>query len=474
MSTYPKTAEQEPAPAPLQYRPRRRALTIGLALAFATGASSSDVIARENGPESFLPATPRDFIPVSNCNDSGPGSLREAMTTAMDGDFVDAQALICSTITLTTGQINVGASSVTLAGPGAGALTIANGGDIKYYGRIFSHRGTGTLVVAGVTLADGVAAGSVNAPDALGGCIYSDGTVLLSNSVVKNCSAFAGHDANGNPGAAGGGGIFAHTVLLTGSTVSGCSVSSVLAFANGGGGILATDVFRVYSSELRDNHETGTKYGGGGAFVGGLLAISGPPYTSIVDSTIAGNTAANGGGLSLAGNVWIRNSTISGNMAAQYGGGLVAGHACDGLWLRISNSTITDNRSDAAGEGGVHLEGCPDLQSTLIAGNVPNDVVGPAQISGANNFVGFSTPVTPALPPGTIVGADPRLGPLANNGGPTRTHALLVGSAAIDRGNNAAGIGYDQRGSGHPRTVGAAPDIGAYEFQDRIFQDGFD
>jgi len=68
------------------------------------------------------------------------------------------------------------------------------------------------------------------------------------------------------------------------------------------------------------------------------------------------------------------------------------------------------------------------------------------------------------------------LGPLQNNGGPTRTHALLAGSPAIDAGNNAANVDFDQRGAGFVRIVGASADIGAFEVQtvDVIFSDGFD
>lgn len=442
--------------------PRRRALVASLALVFSVAAADGPAT-RGNG-----------WVTVSNCNDGGPGSLREAMAVAIDNDFVDARALACGTITLTTGQIYVAADDVTLAGPGAGALTVTNGGGSKYDGRIFSHSGTGILAVVGMTLSDGAAAGSAQSPDALGGCIYSNGTVVLSNGIVKNCSARASTDVYGNAGMAGGGGIFAHAVILTSSTVSGCLASSVLAFGTGGGGVMATDELRMFSSELRDNVETGTKYGGGGAFVGGLLANAGSPHTSIVYSTIAGNSAANGGGLSLGGDVSIRNSTISGNSAVGYGGGIVTGQGCDVIQIAVLNSTIAGNHSDDALDGGAHLGGCVTLHSTIIAGNTPNDLVGDAQISGSNNLVGLATPVTPALPQGTIV-ADPRLGPLAHNGGSTRTHALRGNSAAIDNGNNVApALGYDQRGFDYPRAAGAGPDIGAYELQDGIFRDGFD
>ena len=76
------------------------------------------------------------------------------------------------------------------------------------------------------------------------------------------------------------------------------------------------------------------------------------------------------------------------------------------------------------------------------------------------------------LQPGHIIG-DPMLAPLAPNGGPTLTHALLPGSPAIDGGNNIDGFETDQRG--RARTSGDAPDMGAYELQvDAIFASGFD
>ena len=68
------------------------------------------------------------------------------------------------------------------------------------------------------------------------------------------------------------------------------------------------------------------------------------------------------------------------------------------------------------------------------------------------------------------------LGPLASNGGTTRTHMVLSGSPAIDAGNNAANVSFDQRGSGYPRVIGSSADIGAYELDtnDVIFVNGFD
>jgi len=95
-------------------------------------------------------------------------------------------------------------------------------------------------------------------------------------------------------------------------------------------------------------------------------------------------------------------------------------------------------------------------------------------IVGSHNLIA-SANVAP--PPDTIT-ACPHLGPLADNGGPTLTHALLHDSPAIDQGANFLGYATDQRGNGFPRPFGAAADIGAFEWQggidDPIFRSGFD
>ena len=92
-------------------------------------------------------------------------------------------------------------------------------------------------------------------------------------------------------------------------------------------------------------------------------------------------------------------------------------------------------------------------------------------VAGSNNLIMVSN----AAPPDTLTG-DPQLAPLANNGGPTQTHALMIGSPAIDAGV-AVAFTVDQRGSGYARSVGAGVDIGAYERQaddDELFGNNFD
>jgi hypothetical protein len=117
--------------------------------------------------------------------------------------------------------------------------------------------------------------------------------------------------------------------------------------------------------------------------------------------------------------------------------------------------------------GGIFQSGTVEYQSTIVAnnfvGSTPQDIWAQvdfdAFVIGADNLIEASNA---PLPVDTIM-ADPMLGPLANNGGRTRTHALLIGSPAIDAGNNDGGFAWDQRGPGFPRVVGPRTDIGAFE-----------
>lgn len=117
------------------------------------------------------------------------------------------------------------------------------------------------------------------------------------------------------------------------------------------------------------------------------------------------------------------------------------------------------------------LNAAVTLQSTIIAGNPPLDLSsGP--VTGAHNLVKSAYDVT-TLPLDTI-SLDPKLGPLALNGGRTRTHVPGAGSPALNAGANPSGAATDQRGPTYRRVVGAAADIGAVEVDpDHIFGSGF-
>ena len=214
-----------------------------------------------------------------------------------------------------------------------------------------------------------------------------------------------------------------------------------------------------------------TPQSGGGIRNEGTLNLS--------NVTVSGNetTASYGGAIANAGTaiMSLTNVTISGNRAEGDGGGIDQG--LGGL-ANLNNVTITGNTADtdgdAGGGGGVLVapgsvldpEGTFNLRNTIIAGN--NDIspaaVGTAPdcggtlISQGNNLIGNPTGCGFAPQGGDKTGVDPRLGPLADNGGSTFTHAVLPRSPAIDAAGGGA-AGSDQRGV--PRKV---PDIGAYEF----------
>lgn len=229
---------------------------------------------------------------------------------------------------------------------------------------------------------------------------------------------------------------------------------------------------------------------------GGALRVSGAgTAVDIVDSTFDGNNAdSNGGGLSVSGaDLLVTNSTFSGNEAGTVGGALVVNA---GATLSIASSTIAGNT--ARGGGGLS-SGVPaadtSVRNTIIAGNTDSDNGVEPDCSGdfttgGHNIVGipgsFCTGFTDGVN-GDQVGdsanpLDPLLAPLADNGGPTPTRALLPGSPAIEGGDPAscddaigASLTVDQRGRPRPTPSDTPCDIGAYEdFGDVLFLDGFE
>ncbi len=129
-------------------------------------------------------------IDVMSCEDAGAGSLREAIAGAGDPATIDLTSSGCSEITLTTGEIHVIQSDLSIVGPGSGDLTIKGGASLGYRNRIFDHSHAGTLTINGLTLADAHLVGDGSHP-ASGGCVYSFGTVALVNAVVTGCEAEA-------------------------------------------------------------------------------------------------------------------------------------------------------------------------------------------------------------------------------------------------------------------------------------------
>ncbi|MFC4820918.1 choice-of-anchor Q domain-containing protein [Dokdonella ginsengisoli] len=309
-----------------------------------------------------------------------------------------------------------------------------------------------------------------------GGGIAAVGITRLRQTVVSNNTV----GSAGSYGGAGGLRVFdAASAEIVQSTISGNHADSA------GGGLIGPSqgYLTIDASLITDNfagNQGGTNEGGGG-----VLCFS--CTIQLSSSTVSGNTAgANGGGIGILfgeyapGTSTVIDSTVSGNVGNEGGGFML-----DGGRAQFSNSTIAFNQASERGAGisGSEYAYEIDLQSSIVAGNTTgtdaNNVWAyPDTVSGANNLIPNAPGLPAAMPADTLTG-DPLLLPLADNGGATPTHALGKGSPALDAGNNAVGLVFDQRGDGFPREVGAAADIGAFEQQaaapdDTIFADGFD
>lgn len=383
--------------------------------------------------------------------------MRDAIDDAISGDTVDLRALTCSTITLATGAIAVRVDDLTIIGSGRSALAI-NGGDSD---RVFFHPGRGTLTLQAMTVEHGRDR-ATGFDIAGGGCIASAGYLVLDDTTVRNCYA-------GGEGAYGGA-IYAYSLTMANSTLSGNRAFGVHEDAGTAafGGAAFVYTMALQGSTISGNsaeHQPNpgrTSYDIGG----GIISVRGG---SVENSTIDSNVSAGrGGGIAAFNPISISNSTLSGNRAQTEAGGA--------LFLRwpavldARNTTISANFAQTGG-GGIWLAQTGSrLVSTIVFGNAAGSgSFGDIQarsaltIDGTHNLIGTIDPQA-AIPADTRSN-NPLLAPLADNGGPTQTHALLAGSPAVDAGANPDALAFDQRGAPYARVYGAAADIGAYEQQ---------
>jgi CSLREA domain-containing protein len=260
-----------------------------------------------------------------------------------------------------------------------------------------------------------------------GGGIANSGFLTLRDSLVSG---------NSSPGASGGGVASAGPATIERSTIDGNWAAAA------GGGVGTTADLVIRESTVSNNFIVSGGLGAGLVINGGT--------TTVVDSTVSGNTLVNGTGAGIffatGTALVVNNSTIARNDAGgSGGGGGIGSFFGPDQPITISNTILTDN------SGGTS----PDCNTTLTS-------------AGFNLIARPSCP-TSGDPTGNLIGGSANLGPLQDNGGSTFTHMLLAGSQALDAGNNVLAVGSggpacaasDQRGG--PRPMGARCDIGAVE-----------
>jgi hypothetical protein len=426
---------------------------------------------------------------VTNCNDSGTGSLRAAVAAAGVGDTINFNlSPTCSAITLTSGDIEI-SKSLTIDGPGAGSLAVSG----NSASTVFVVDSGVTVSISGLTVEDGALGvpGTLEDPGTIatgdGGGIYNAGTLTLTNTTLTGSTA-GSQDPSTSDGL--GGGIYnTGTLTVTGSTISGNGSGTLLL----GGGIYSTGTLTVTGSTISDN-DAYWEYGGGGEGYGGGIYSTGT--LTVTGSTISDNTAhAEGGGVESGGTMSLTDSTVSGNGALYEGGGIAidtnhltstsvgtatisdstisgnnGGYDGGGIYnggaLTVTNSTFSGNTAphpDGAGGGGIYsFAGSVALAATIVADSVSGgDCSVPAGFTdGGYNLDDDGTCGLAAAT--DLSDTNPQLDPsgLQSNGGPTQTIALEPGSPAIGAVKSAPlCASSDQRGVVRPTPC----DIGAFQ-----------
>lgn len=415
-----------------------------------------------------------NIITVANTNDSGAGSLRQALVDADAGDTI--AFAVTGTIGLTSAELLID-KAITVRGPGPDMLAVSRTSNTQF--RIF-HVTANRVNIEGLTISNGDAHFDYG-----GGILNEQATLILTNcSVINNVASYGGGGIynndeasltivnsiiSGNRAADGknpyGGGVAGVSLTIINSTISGNSAVGAFPFTFGaGGGIAGSGT--ITNSTITSNYA--------GLRGGGISGVG-----TITNCTISNNGAGGGTnnfpgtGGGILGGGRITNCTISGNSVfgstfkgPGFGGGIYAIGT-----MAISNSTFSDNYIISYGNGGSIYNG-----SALEIGNTILNKTG----FGENIFNKGGTITSAGYNlsnddgggylngPGDMINIDPMLAPLQDNGGPTETHALRPGSPAIDGGDPsfAPPPWYDQRGPNFYRLRNDRIDIGSFETQE--------
>jgi len=441
---------------------------------------------------SFTVDTLTDGVDVSPgdgaaADSSGNATLRAAIqeANALAGDDVIMLPAGTFTFNLTgrgedaaaTGDLDI-TGNVTIIGAGAADTII----DFDSSDRIFDIHPGATVTISGVTLREG----NLSSLADNGAAVRNQGTLLIEQSILINNSTSGGGGAIFN---AEGADLTVRNASLGGNSAVGPS---------GGGAVYNQGVATIEQSTLENN--TGI------VRAGGIYNSGASADLTVIDSTLSQNSTnsnRDGGGVYNTGQLRIERSTFEGNIA-QNGAGLFT--TTDGSFVEIFNSTFSANHAERG--GAIYIDAPVNLsipirvdlfQSTItdniadiMGGGIYNDGPFGAFVAGGSIIIANSTTASTATADvrggvsslgynlfGTSITtgemtdlsiSDAMLGPLANNGGPTKTHALLPGSQAIDASHTSlASLVVDQRGLA--RSIDgegdgtATPDIGAFELQ---------
>jgi hypothetical protein len=412
---------------------------------------------------------------VTNTNDNGAGSLRQAIQDAASADVIDFDGTLFEsgpvTITLSSGQLQID-KALEVRGPGPEKLGISANGESRVFllGENASADISGLRLTGGDTSADTSIGG-------WGGAIFSYGNLRLADMVIED-----------NLAPEGGAGLYSTggDLAIERCRFSGNTSTIDANAGRAGGGIYHFDgTFLLKDSIVEDN----SAVRGGGLY----LYVYGAKDALVEGCTFSGNSARGGGGAMVegypgsTGATIFRNCTFYGNAATTTEGG-------GGAWcwntegpVTFENCTITRNSTSGPGAG-VRLVGYQvAFKNSIVYQNIPTTSnAAPyrdlGQVSTAfadqgynifgtsfnNTFSGAATTLYDGNPVAYTEiqsGIDVRLQSLADNGGPTPTCALLPGSVAIDAIPDSQGFPVvDQRG--FSRAVnGTGADIGAFEVQ---------